>query len=102
MAVNTLKEFLEKGNIRNSVNFPNVNLAKITNHRLTVTNKNIPNMVSQISNILAQEELNIIDMLNKSRNDIAYTIFDINKPATTKILSRIQDIEGVINCRVII
>lgn len=68
---------------------------------ITVDNQNIPNMVSQISNVLAQDKLNIIDMFNKSRGDRAYTIFDVNEPIKPELLLRLQAIKGVIRCRII-
>lgn len=101
MAVNNLKEFLELGNIRHSVNFPNVSLAKPKGKRLIIINRNIPNMVSQISNILAKDKLNIIDMINKSRDDIAYSIFDVDGDISEKLTSSLCDIKGVIRYRVI-
>lgn len=101
MAVNNLREYLELGNIRHSVNFPNISLAKPKGHRITIANKNIPNMVSQISNILGREKLNILDMINKSRDDIAYTILDVDKPVTPEIISTLSTTDGVIRCRLI-
>lgn len=101
MAVSHLKEFLELGNIRHSVNFPNISLTKSKGYRLTITNKNIPSMVSKISNLLANNELNIINMINKSRDDIAYSIFDVDGEITETIKADISAIEGIINCRVL-
>lgn len=101
MAATTLRNFLEQGNIQNSVNFPEANLGQPQGHRLTIANQNIPNMVGQISKVLAEANHNIIDMLNKSRDDIAYTILDVEAPITAALLQQINKIEGVLKARAI-
>lgn len=101
MAVNNLREYLELGNIRHSVNFPNISLAKPNGPRISVVNKNIPNMVSQISNILAKDKLNIVDMINKSRDEIAYTIVDIDGNISQEALNNIATTDGVIRYRLL-
>lgn len=100
MAVDRLREYLEDGNIRHSVNFPDVYLPRTAGAwRLGVANANVPNMVGQISTALAEAQLNIIDMLNKSRGDVAYTLVDVEAEIPTDTLERIASIEGVLAVR---
>ena len=99
MVADQVKDYLEHGNIKNSVNFPAVKMERSDGHRITVVNSNVPNMVGQISSALAGKGLNIIDMLNKSRGDLAYTIIDIDKPADDALLAEIEGIEGVLAVR---
>ncbi len=101
MAINNLREFLELGNISHSVNFPNISLAKPNGYRLTVINKNVPNMINQISNALAKDKLNIIKMINKSHDDIAYSILDVDGVISDEMFSNLSRTEGLIRCRVI-
>lgn len=101
MAVDTLRAFLEHGNIRHSVNFPNIQLTRNKGQRVTIINQNIPNMLSQISQVFAKQQLNIIDMINKSKEDIAYTILDVEGAVKTEHLQQLSAIEGVIKCRAI-
>ncbi|MDG5471555.1 phosphoglycerate dehydrogenase [Jeotgalibacillus sp. ET6] len=103
MAAQQLKVFLETGNIRNSVNLPNVSLPLTSPGRLTIMHQNIPNMVGQFSTLLAEREFNIADMLNRSRGDWAYTLIDIDNKLTEEqaedILNRLQKIQGVVRAR---
>jgi D-3-phosphoglycerate dehydrogenase len=101
MAANELIAFLEEGNIKNSVNFPNVELSLSTDTRITVVHKNIPNMVAQISTAFSQDSINIENMLNKSKKEFAYTILDVSGEDVEKVVERLRDIEGVIRVRVI-
>jgi D-3-phosphoglycerate dehydrogenase len=101
MAATTLCDYLEHGHINHSVNFPEVNMPHDGRVRLAITNINRPNMVGQISTALAAAELNIIDMINKSRGDIAYTLFDVDQAVTPAVLQTIAAIEGVLKSRVI-
>jgi D-3-phosphoglycerate dehydrogenase / 2-oxoglutarate reductase len=102
MVVDTLRDFLENGNIRHSVNFPEANLPRIPGSaRLAIANLNVPNMVGQISTCLATEKLNIADLLNKSRGEYAYTLIDIDSAIPTSLLARIKAIEGVLSARII-
>ena len=101
MVANQLKDFLENGNIRNSVNFPALALERAGNARLTVTNNNVPNMLGQITSVLADADINVIDLLNKSRDSIAYNVMDLEAPASDAVLQQISAIEGVINVRLI-
>lgn len=99
MAAKQVKDFLEKGNIKNSVNFPNCKLDQNADHRLLVMNKNIPNMVGQISAVLADAKINIVEMLNKSKEDYAYTIIDLEEEPTEKIIEAIYTIDGIVKVR---
>ncbi len=102
MASKQLKEFLETGNIINSVNFPNCLLPVRPNlKRLLIANENIPNMISEITSLLAKNGINIYDMLNKSRGDVAYTIIDIEDDLQEGIIEKISSIEGVQMVRMI-
>ena len=104
MAVKQLKDFLERGNIVNSVNFPKTYLdAPIPagGTRLCIANKNVPNMVGQISTILADAKLNIEGMVNQNRADLAYNLIDVSCPVTDDVVSKLKSIEGVINVRCI-
>jgi D-3-phosphoglycerate dehydrogenase len=98
----TLRDFLEHGNVRNSVNFPEAVLPRISGtHRLVIANANVPNMVGQISTALAHANLNIADLLNKSRGDIAYTIIDTDAPIPTSIVPALRAISGILSARLI-
>ncbi len=99
MIVKQLRDFLEYGNIKHSVNFPTAQLPPGSSFRLAITNQNIPNMVGQVTTVLAQAGLNILDLLNKSRQSIAYTLIDIDHPINSSTLQQLQQIEGVIKVR---
>lgn len=99
MVVNQIMDYLEHGNILNTVNFPNVSMPRESNNRLAVVNANVPNMLGQISTALAQAGINIHNMINKSRGEIAYTLVDIDTPATEALLAAIAAIPGVIRVR---
>ncbi|MCP3664472.1 MAG: phosphoglycerate dehydrogenase [Gammaproteobacteria bacterium] len=99
MVADEVSDFLENGNITNSVNFPEINLPRNGGVRTVVINSNVPNMVGQISTDLADAGLNIVDMLNKSREDIAITLIDTNKCPGEETLDRIAEIEGVLSVR---
>jgi len=102
LAVDTLREFLENGNIRNSVNFPEAVLPRTQgSSRLSIANENVPNMVGQISTALAAAKLNIADLLNKSRGDLAYTLIDVEQAVPDSILEALRRIEGVLAVRVL-
>lgn len=100
MVANQLRDFLENGNIRHSVNFPDVKMPRTEGgYRLAVANANVPNMVGQITTLLAEAELNIIDLINKSRGKVAYTLVDVEAPIPDATLDAISKIEGVLNVR---
>ena len=101
MVANQLSDYLENGNIINSVNFPTAVLDRTSGHRLSITNKNIPNMLGGITSILAEHNINVIDLLNKSRGDLAYNLIDIETPITKELENKLLDIEGVIDLRVL-
>lgn len=99
MVAENLKDYLENGNIRHSVNFPECRLGRMDAYRVTVANANVPNMVGQISTCLGDAGLNIEDLLNKSIGNLAYTIVDVNKPVTEEIESKLRSIDGVLTLR---
>lgn len=102
MAVKELRDFLENGNIKNSVNFPNCDMGTcVTVGRISITHKNIPNMISQFTKILGEENINIADMTNKSKGEFAYTLIDLESAASRGALDALQDVEGVSRVRVI-
>ena len=101
MAVNQLVDFLETGNIKNSVNFPNVQLPRSTVNRITVTNKNVPAMIGQITTSLGELELNIADMTNVSRGDVAYNIIDLENEVKKSAIEELRKIENVLNVSLI-
>ena len=95
MVANSLKSYLETGNILNSVNFPDVKLGISSPHRLTIINKNVPNIIGQFTSILGNSGINIDDLSHKVLNEIGYTILNVDKPITENVLQEISDIEGV-------
>lgn len=95
MAVEELKNFLEKGTIKNSVNFPDCELGHSGNPRILVANLNVPNMVGQITTILASNNINISDMLNRHKGNIGYNIIDVEGEVTEEVLEKIKKIQGV-------
>lgn len=99
MVAENLKEYLENGNIRCSVNFPEARMPRLDAWRITIANANVPNMVGQISTCLANANLNIEDLLNKSIGDLAYTIVDVNDEISDKTLAEIRGIDGVLTLR---
>jgi D-3-phosphoglycerate dehydrogenase / 2-oxoglutarate reductase len=101
MAVTQLRDFLEKGNIKNSVNFPDCRLDGNGDTRILIANKNVPNMVGQISTTLADAKINILDLLNKHRGNIAYNIIDIEDSIDDSVLEKLKSIEGVLMVRII-
>jgi len=102
MAVDEIKEYLENGNIINSVNFPNASMPRTPDTtRIVIANKNIPSMIESITSKLAKNNLNIVDMLNKSRDDIAYNIIDVAGEVDSELASRIESLENIIFARVI-
>jgi D-3-phosphoglycerate dehydrogenase len=101
MAVNQVRNFLEFGNIKNSVNFPDCEMEPSGKTRILVGNRNIPNMVGQITTLLATEKINIADMLNKSKGDLAYNIIDIDNEINDAVVSKLKAVNGVIMVRVL-
>ncbi len=99
MVADNLRNYLEHGVIRHSVNFPEVDMPRSDAARLTLANANVPNMVGQISTVLADAGLNIEDLLNKSRGDLAYTIVDLNGEVDQTTVERLRTIDGVLSVR---
>lgn len=102
MAADTLREYLENGNIRHSVNFPDASLPRASGTlRLAVANSNVPNMVGQMSTLLASAGINIAELLNKSRGEVAYTLIDAEGRVDPAVLDRIRAIDGVLSARLL-
>ena len=101
MVAEQVRDFLENGNIRNSVNFPDVIMPREGVSRLVVANANVPNMLGQISTAMAESSLNIHDMVNRSRGDLAYTVVDLDSPVPEAVRARIAAIKGVMTARII-
>ena len=100
MVAETLRDFLENGNIRNSVNFPEAILPRTTGAaRLAIANENVPNMVGQISTALASAKVNIADLLNKSRGELAYTLIDVDGHISSDLIDQVRAIQGVLSVR---
>ena len=102
MAVSEIRDFMENGNIRNSVNYPNCDAGVCSAEgRVTVAHKNVPNMLTQFTGLFAKDNVNIENMINKSRGDYAYTIFDVSSKVTEEVVNELKAIDGVIRVRVI-
>ena len=101
MVVDNLRDFLENGNVSRSVNMPEAKLSRTRPHRLSIANANVPSMVGQVSTALAEQDINIADMLNVSRGDLAYTLLDLDEPINDVTLSRISSIDGILRVRVL-
>jgi D-3-phosphoglycerate dehydrogenase len=99
MVAENVKDYLENGNIRHSVNFPQARLSRLDAWRITISNANVPNMVGQISTCIANAGLNIEDLLNKSIGAVAYTIVDVNADPSDALLDELRAIEGVLTLR---
>ena len=99
MVAENIKDYLENGNIRYSVNYPHARMPRLDAWRLTVANRNVPNMVGQISTRIADAGLNIEDLLNKSTGDLAYTIVDVNGEPSDELLHALRSIDGVLALR---
>ena len=101
MVADTLRDYLENGNVRNSVNFPEAVMPRTGGHRVAIANDNVPNMVGQISTCLAAAGINIADLLNKSRGELAYTIIDLDGPLPPPVLAQLRAIPGVLSARLV-
>ena len=101
MAVNQITDFLETGNIKNSVNFPNVQLKRTTDYRISIINKNVPAMIGQIATALGELNLNIAEMTNVSRGEIAYNLIDIENEVDEESIIKLREIKNVIDVRLI-
>jgi D-3-phosphoglycerate dehydrogenase / 2-oxoglutarate reductase len=101
MIADQIKDFLEQGTIRNSVNFPEMSLPGRATNRLVVANANVPHMIERISAAIANANINILDMLNRSRGEVACTLVDCESPISEKVLADIRATEGVLNVRLV-
>ena len=101
MAVDELKDYLEIGNIKNSVNFPNVHMDRSGVQRLCIVNRNVPAMLANITTLLAKDHVNVENMTNKSRGDYAYTMVDLGAKVDEKVIQDVMSLDGVIRVRVI-
>jgi len=99
MVADQIREYLEHGNVQNAVNFPNVVMPRESKYRVAIANSNVPNMVGQISTAMAQAGLNIHNMINKSKGDMAYTLVDVDSPVPQATIDSIARIGGVLAVR---
>ncbi len=99
MVADQLRDYLENGNIANAVNFPNVSMERESRYRVAIANANVPNMLGQISTAMAQAGLNIHNMVNKSRGDMAYTLVDVDSAVGDGVVAALRGIEGVLAVR---
>ena len=99
MVVDQLRDYLEHGNVRNAVNFPDVVAARESAWRVAIANANVPNMLGQISTAMARGGLNIRNMLNRSRGEMAYTLVDVDSEVGDEVLASLAAIEGVLAVR---
>jgi len=99
MVADQLRDYLEHGNIANAVNFPNVSMERESRFRVAIANANVPNMLGQISTAMAQAGLNIHNMVNKSRGDMAYTLVDVDSPVSDRVMAALKAIDGVLAVR---
>jgi D-3-phosphoglycerate dehydrogenase len=100
MAAEQLIDFLTNGNIRNSVNFPTITLERTAGIRLAIANRNVPKMLGQVLGVLANRNINVIDMINKSRGDVAYNLIDVASPIPATLATEMSGIDSVINVHV--
>ncbi len=101
MVADQVRDFLENGNVRNAVNFPEVVVPRGTPHRFICANANVPNMLGQISEAFGNAKLNISDMVNMSRGELAYTVVDLDAPVTPAVVQQIASIKGVLMARLL-
>lgn len=101
MAADQMREFLERGNIKNSVNFPACEMAPSGKTRITISNKNVPNVISNLTAAIGAAGLNIDDMINKNKGDVAYNIIDVSGDVSEDLAGKLKAVDGVINVRII-
>jgi D-3-phosphoglycerate dehydrogenase len=99
MVVEQLRDYLEHGNIANAVNFPSVEMTRESEYRIGIANANVPNMLGQISTTMARAGLNIHNMVNKSRGEMAYTLVDVDSPVVQQVIDALEKIDGVLSAR---
>ena len=101
MAAEQLMDFLENGNVRNSVNYPDTQMARNGGYRITFCNENVPKVLGHVLTVLADHNLNVVDMVNLSRGDFAYSIIDVENEPGTGVMGAINDTEHVIRARLL-
>jgi D-3-phosphoglycerate dehydrogenase len=101
MAADQVKDFLANGNIKNSVNFPIINLPRSEGVRITFANDNVSGVLGHVLSVFTENDVNVLDMMNKSRGDVAYNILDVEKKPSADVIAAIEAVEHVINVRVI-
>ncbi len=101
MAADQLIDFIDNGNIKNSVNFPHISMERTQGQRITFANDNVPKVLGEVLNLLAELNINVIDMVNRSRDDIAYTIVDIDQNAEPNLIQKIAQVEHVFHVRAV-
>jgi D-3-phosphoglycerate dehydrogenase len=101
MAAEQLMDFLNNGNIVNSVNYPQTRMARDGGYRITFSNENVPRVLGAVLSVFADHDINVIDLVNKSRGDMAYNIIDIESEPTSEIIKAIASAEGVMHVRVV-
>ena len=99
MVADQIRDYLENGNVKNSVNFPTIQLARAGKARLSIVNVNVPDMVGKISHVLGTSGINIEHMANESRADIAYTLVDVDECVDDEQLKKLQSLDGVLRVR---
>lgn len=101
MVVDQLRDYLENGNVRNAVNFPDTRMAREGSCRVCIANRNRPNMIGQLSHVLGEAGINIHQMHNASRGDLAYTLVDVDQPVGEDALAALRSIDGILSVRVV-
>lgn len=101
MVADQIADYLDNGNITNSVNFPNISMPRESAHRLAIANANVPKMLAQISTLLADAGLNIVNMTNKSRGDLAFTLVDVGATVPSSVIAQLAAIDGILRVRLI-
>ena len=101
MAADQLMDYLENGNIKNSVNFPATSMARMGNVRITFSNQNVPKVLGNVLSLLADSNINVVDMINRSREDLAYNIIDVESEVSNELATKIQSVEGVLRVRIL-
>ena len=101
MVADQIADYLDNGNITNSVNFPNISMARESAHRLAIANANVPKMLAQISTLLADAGLNIVNMTNKSRGDLAFTLVDVGATVPSSVIDQLAAVDGILRVRFI-
>jgi D-3-phosphoglycerate dehydrogenase len=99
MVVDELREYLENGNLQNAVNFPDASMAREAPYRLAIANANVPDMLGRISHALGKRKINIHNMLNKSKGDMAYTLVDTDAAVSAEAVKELEDLTGVLAVR---